>query len=82
MKSCKLIMGNLYCVSLEQFTTVTCVINVTINHTSNLSQNNKFIFSAWEHVAILLHSNLFYATMKLLKKNGNIVVDIVIPIRR
>jgi len=68
-KSCKLVMGDLYHVSLEQFTTVTCCdMNMITNLTSCLFQNNKLIFSAYEHVAILLHSNLFCATMKLVKK--------------
>ncbi|XP_011704525.1 PREDICTED: uncharacterized protein LOC105459881 [Wasmannia auropunctata] len=65
MKSCKLVMGDLYCVSLENFTTVTCVMDMIVNLTSSLLQNNKFIFSACESVSILLHSNLFCATMKL-----------------
>jgi len=67
-KSCKLVMGDLYHVSLEQFTTVTCDMNMITNLISSLFQNNKFIFSAYEHVAIVLHSNLFCATMKLVKK--------------
>ncbi|KYM85488.1 hypothetical protein ALC53_04731, partial [Atta colombica] len=70
MKSCNFIVGDLYCVSLELFTTVTCIMDVIINLTSVYSflQNNEFIFLACESIIILLHNNLFCATMKLIKK--------------
>ena len=67
MKSCNIVMGGLYFVSLEQFTTVTCIMDI-INLISNFPQNNKFIFLACEHVSILLHNNLFCTTMKLIKR--------------
>ncbi|XP_011864036.1 PREDICTED: uncharacterized protein LOC105559960 isoform X4 [Vollenhovia emeryi] len=68
MKSCKLVMGNVYYVSLEQFTSVTCDMDMTRNLTSYFSQNNKLIFSACKHVVILLHSTLFCAAMKFVKR--------------
>lgn len=60
-------MGGIYSVSLENFTTVTCVAGLTINFIFSSSQNNEFISSACEHVTILLHGNLFRTTMKPVK---------------
>ncbi|EGI61348.1 hypothetical protein G5I_10343, partial [Acromyrmex echinatior] len=67
VKSCNIVMGGLYFVSLEQFTTVTCITDI-INLTFSFPQNNKFIFLACEHVSVLLHNNLFCTTMKLVKR--------------
>ena len=67
VKSCNVVMSGLHFVSLEQFTMVTCIMDI-INHTFNFPQNNKFIFLTCEHVSFLLHNNLFCTSMELIKR--------------
>lgn len=81
MNSCKFVIGGIYSVSLENFTTVTWVASLTINFISSLSQNNEFI-SACEHVTILLHGNLFRATMKPVKGAETVAAGSAFSIRR
>lgn len=63
MKSCKLVMGNLYYVSLEQFTTVTYLMDMTLNYTSNLFQNNKNLFSQLGSMS-LSYFTVIYSTQQ------------------